>query len=595
MKRMTLSIEELKKQHRWVVWRLETRDGKPTKVPYQVNGSKGASDNPATWSTYAECAAVAHQFSGVGLMLGEVAGVHISGVDIDGCCDAATKQFTPDSREVVISLDSYSEFSPSGTGVHVLVAGNLRGRDGLKLPFDGCKAIEVYDSGRYFTFTGRHLSKTPPAILERSEALNALYDRVRASKPQRKGIVVSISLSEEERFQKLWAGDVSICKGDHSAADFALCCLLAKKHACKPFTIDREFERSGLYREKWDRPDYKDRTIAEAILAVAKDAVTFPSDSADMEDDSETEWLVESLDGPDRDGWFPKGELSLIGASSGVGKTSWAMPLLEKIRTGEDVWGHKTKPRDYRVLLHDRSKKATRRTARALRMSEEAMKRVIRLSTEQQTREPAEILQAAIEASPGVEVWFIEGLDLWIPDMHKAGAVAPVIDSIQRVATRHNIAVIATVGSPKQRGKDRYYGRDSLFGSQALARKVETVVLMSLYDEKDLNSARMCWVLPRAGRAEQMFFAWKDGGLVQVEKPEEHSVSDTSALQRMHVHVRTKYGPDEPIKYLPSLGPEKTFYRWREWAVERGNVIKAGKKYYFSAEEFTHGVKITAA
>ena len=327
---------------------------------------------------------------------------------------------------------------------------------------------------------------------------------------------------------------------------------------------------------------------------MAKDAVTFPADSDEMEEDGETEWLVESLDGPDRDGWFPKGELSLIGASSGVGKTSWAMPLLEKIRHGEDVWGHKTKPRDYRVLLHDRSKKATRRTARALHMSREAMDRVMRLSTEQQTGQPAEILQAAIEACPGVDVWFIEGLDLWIPDMHKAGAVAPVIDSIQRVATRYNVAVIATVGSPKQRGKDRYYGRDSLFGSQALARKVETVVLMSLHDEKDLNSTRVCWVLPRAGRAEQMFFAWQDGGLVQVEKPDEHPVSDTSALVKMHVAVRMRYGPDEPLKYLPSLGSEKTFYRWRDWAIERGSVVKAGKKFYFSAEELSRGVEMAA-
>ncbi len=528
-------------------------------------------------------------------MLGDVDGIHLSGVDIDNCCDAASKKFTPESREVVIGLDSYSEFSPSGTGVHILVAGDLRGRAGLKLPFAGCKAVEVYDSGRYLTFTGRHLSKTPLAILERSEALNALYDRVRASKPQRAGLTVSVSLSEEERFQKLWAGDISICKDDHSKADFALCVLLAKKHACKPFTIDREFEKSGLYREKWERPDYKERTITEAILTVAKDVMTFPADSDEMEEDGETEWLVESLDGPDRDGWFPKGELSLIGASSGVGKTSWAMPLLEKIRHGEDVWGHKTKPRDYRVLLHDRSKKATRRTARALHMSDEAMKRVIRLKPEQQTRQPSEILQAAIEASPGVDVWFIEGLDLWIPDMHKAGAVAPVIDSIQRVATRFNVAVIATVGSPKQRGRDRYHGRDSLFGSQALARKVETVVLMSLHDEKDLNSTRVCWVLPRAGRPEQMFFAWKDGGLVQVPEPDDKTVADTSALVRMHVAVRMKYGPDEPIKYLPSLGVEKTFYRWRTWAVERGSVVEAGKKFYFSVEELTRGVKVEAA
>lgn len=147
------------------------------------------------------------------------------------------------------------------------------------------------------------------------------------------------------------------------------------------------------------------------------------------------------------------------------------MPLLEKIRHGQEVWGHKVaKARDYRVLLHDRSKKGMRRTARALHMSDEAMERVIRLTPEQQKRQPCEILQAAIESSPGVEVWFIEGLDLWIPDMNKMNVVAPIVDSLQRIASRRNVATIATVGAPKQKGKDRYFGRDALFGSSALAR-----------------------------------------------------------------------------------------------------------------------------
>jgi hypothetical protein len=51
--------------------------------------------------------------------------------------------------------------------------------------------------------------------------------------------------------------------------------------------------------------------------------------------------------------------------------------------------------------------------------------------------------------------------------------VGPVIDALQRIATRRDVAVVGTVGSPKQRGKDnKYFGRDSLFGSAALARKL---------------------------------------------------------------------------------------------------------------------------
>jgi len=583
---MPIDIEQLKTQRRWVLWRLETVNGKQTKVPYQPTGRKAMANNRATWHTYADCAALACQFSGIGLVLGD----GVWGVDIDACCDSAFGKFTPESREIVIALDSYGEYSPSGTGCHVLGVGKLPG-PGLKKPHPGCKAVEVKSDGYYFTFTGRHLSKTPSELMDRQEQVSVLYDRVSKIANPRKstGLNVSIPLSEEERFQKLMAGDMSAYNDDHSAADFALCILLAKRHGCNAFKIDTEFRTSALYRDKWERDAYRENTITRAVTAVAKDAPVIFADPQDeaIEDDSETEFLVESLQGPGNDGWFPKGELSLIGAPSGVGKTSWAMPLLEKIRHAQDVWTHKvSKPRDYRVLLHDRSKKAMRRTARALHMSDEAMERVIRLTSEQQKREPAEILQSCVEQCPGVEVWFIEGLDLWIPDMNKMNVVAPVVDSLQRIATRYNVAVLATVGAPKQKGKDRYYGRDALFGSAALARKVETVVLMSLHNEENPNSVRRCWVLPRAGRAEEMYFAWGAEGLVLTEKPDDVQ-DDHSANARMMSAVQAAFKQDEPIVWRPSLGPERTFYRFKKWAVDNKLLVQTGGRTYLPASGVT--------
>ena len=96
-----MTIAELQLQKRWVCWKRELVKGKETKVPYQPNGKRAMSNNPATWSTYAECKAVVSQFSGVGLTLGN----GVFGVDIDKCCDAVTGKFTPESREIVIALD----------------------------------------------------------------------------------------------------------------------------------------------------------------------------------------------------------------------------------------------------------------------------------------------------------------------------------------------------------------------------------------------------------------------------------------------------------------------------------------------------------
>ena len=170
-----MTIAELQLQKRWVLWRSRIGQGKETKVPYQPNGKRAMSNNPATWSTYAECKAAVSQFSGVGLTLGN----GVFGVDIDKCCDAVTGKLTPESREIVIALDSYGEYSPSGTGCHVFGLGDLPGDEKpVVRPIPGAKQIEIKGHGFYFTFTARHLHKTPLDLMPRQEQLTALCNRV---------------------------------------------------------------------------------------------------------------------------------------------------------------------------------------------------------------------------------------------------------------------------------------------------------------------------------------------------------------------------------------------------------------------------------
>ncbi|MGC2476642.1 MAG: AAA family ATPase [Candidatus Sulfotelmatobacter sp.] len=572
-----MTVVELQEQRRWVLWRFVQKPGKdkPDKVPFQRDGKMARTNDPSTWATHTECAAVVSQFDGIGLVLGDVDGVSVFGLDIDACCDALTGKFTPESRELVILANSYGEYSPSGTGCHVFGLGKLPG-DGKPVvrPFPGCKQIEIKGRGFYFTLTGRHLSKTPKDLMERQGELNALCERVQAA--SRSNLTVCIPQDEEEKFRKLWAGDTSEYDGNHSRADLALCCILARRFHNDVFRIDDEFRKSGLYREKWERSDYRSLTILKAIKG---EPIFDSSDDEPIEDDGPTEYLVDALPEPMHEGWFPKGEVSLIGGSSGAGKTSWAMPLLEKIRKGVDVFGHSAKQRDYRVLLHDRSKKAMQRTVKSLGLSAEAIERVIRLTTAQQSRPPAEILEAAIEREPGVECWFIEGLDLWITDPNKMEVVGPVIDGLQRIATRRDVAVLGTVGSPKQRGKDnKYFGRDSLFGSAALARKVETVVLMQLHNEDDPNSVRRCTVLPRNGRAETLYFEWQATGLCLTTEPQ--PVQEARAIDRMEQRVFGVVQPGEEVRWQPGFGNRNLFFDWKKRAETQGKVTRSNGKYY---------------
>jgi hypothetical protein len=583
-----VTIDELKQQRRWVCWKLTHVPGrdKPTKVPYQPSGRKAESDDPTTWSTFDECNAAVSKFSGVGCVLGD----GIFGVDIDECCDAVTGKFTPESREIVIGLDTYAEYSYSGDGCHLLGIGDLdekyrkNKRKVIVKAIPGCKQIEIKSAGFYFVYTARHLAKTPGELMPRQAQLDALCEKVAAVK---KEAVTVAAPDEAARFEKLWRGDMSDYADNHSVADMALVGILARRFNNNAFLIDEEFCKSGLYREKWDRPDYKWSTIWKAIRG-AEAAAPF-DDAEPMDEDGPTEYLVEPLSDK-HEGWAPLGEVSLIGAPSGVGKTYFLLTMVETARNGSELWGHKTTPREYRALLHDRSKKAMGRTIRRMKLPPEIVDRIVRLTTAQQQMSPAEALESLILDNPGVSVWVIEGLDLWSKNMVKMEVLAPEIDALQRVATKHNVCVLATVGSPKMKGDDRYFGRDALYGSSVLARKVELVVLISLTNREDADSVRQYDIYPRNGSMEKLWLMWEQGkGLVMTEKPAEpEPVKKVSkAIAHMALTCLHTFKPGDEVVYSRELGANATFYRWRDLAVESGLVVNHSGKYIMAATDET--------
>jgi hypothetical protein len=155
--------EELKLGRCWVVC---TED----KVP-MVARSRGtmpaSSTNPDTWRTYEEAidAFKTGRYAGVGRVIEEDS--DYVGVDIDGCRDPLSGRITPATWEMLERLDSFSEVSPSGTGVKVWIKADLRIAH-IK------PGLEVYPRGRYFTITGQILSQFPVTVEERSAVLRAI-------------------------------------------------------------------------------------------------------------------------------------------------------------------------------------------------------------------------------------------------------------------------------------------------------------------------------------------------------------------------------------------------------------------------------------
>jgi hypothetical protein len=74
----------------------------------------------------------------------------------------------------------------------------------------------------------------------------------------------ALSANDGGKFRRLWEGYATDYPSP-SEADMALACKLAFWTGRDPERIDTLFRQSGLMRDKWDRDDYRERTIARAI------------------------------------------------------------------------------------------------------------------------------------------------------------------------------------------------------------------------------------------------------------------------------------------------------------------------------------------
>jgi putative DNA primase/helicase len=272
------SPAELRALPRWLVWRIEIRDGKPTKIPYDAKtGKKGSSTDPGTWAQYDDAKSAFERggYGGIGFVLG----AGYTGLDLDGVRDPKTGAIEPWAAEIIAALDSYTELSPSATGVHIIVRGALppgrRQRNGAAHTGFG-----LYDTGRYFTMTGARIHGG--AIADRQQHLEQLHSELfRQRREPRRDSVAAIYASDAAlidrarrandggKFSRLWSGMWKGEYGSQSEADLALCAKLAFWTGRDAARMDGLFRQSGLMRKKWDRVDYRARTIETAIRSTS--------------------------------------------------------------------------------------------------------------------------------------------------------------------------------------------------------------------------------------------------------------------------------------------------------------------------------------
>ena len=145
--------DELKVRPQWANWTYARAGEKWTKHPYNPRtGRKATSTNLTTWSTFEDVfrAYDAGGYGGVGFVF--CSADPYVGVDLDRCVNPETGEVETWAVQVIEGLDSYTEISPSGTGVHIIARG--------KIPNSGRRGpLEMYHQDRFFCVTGRLLGE----------------------------------------------------------------------------------------------------------------------------------------------------------------------------------------------------------------------------------------------------------------------------------------------------------------------------------------------------------------------------------------------------------------------------------------------------
>lgn len=310
------ALDELKTLRQWVAWRIEwdAKNERKTKPPYNIHtDTRADKTNPEHWAGYDEVISYAYH---KGIIQGHSGGAGFVFTDKDCYCgidlDHVIKndELIPEAQEIVALMDSYTEYSYSGDGLHILVKLNeplASFCNKHKADLGIASRIEIYDSAWYFTVSGKPYGEPKP-IAERTQQCKQLCATFFTKKPAEKitapettattkktplaewkynpehynAFMASLGMKPEDLsdtelwqrmfdsehgrdIQALYYGDISAYGSDHSRADLALCSYLAYWTNGDKARIDKMFRQSGLMRDKWQRSDYQQRTINQAL------------------------------------------------------------------------------------------------------------------------------------------------------------------------------------------------------------------------------------------------------------------------------------------------------------------------------------------
>ena len=273
---------KLRETGKFNCWRYEEdpEADKPKKMPYNPKtGGRGQSNNPKTFTDYPAALAAVAGYDGLGIgVFGDLAVI-----DVDNCV-ADGVIISDMAKDIIAIMDSYTEISPSGTGLRIICEAKGFQFDRKRFYINYRKlGLEIYVAGatqKYLTVTGNVIRSGD--LEERGSQLQQVLEKYMC-RPNKKTKKASISASSEDgvnitdilkiarkaknsdKFIRLFDNGDFTGYDSQSNADIALCNILAFYSGGDESVVDTLFRQSKLYREKWERDDYRQEAIRKAI------------------------------------------------------------------------------------------------------------------------------------------------------------------------------------------------------------------------------------------------------------------------------------------------------------------------------------------
>lgn len=275
--------DEMKQYKQWITWKYEIEcegdNCKYTKIPYSpLTGSYASVSDPSTWVSFEEALSVVSYYSGLGFVLS--IDDPFTFIDLDepkGHLTAEEKQVITDRQiKIYQEFNSYSEVSPSGKGLHIIVKGKVA--SGRKR-----SSIEIYSDKRFMTMTGNVYN--PVDIQDKQVLLSILWEQMASGSTSAvcyagddverykddEIIQQALNAKNGDLFHTLLSGNWRDKYQSQSEADFAFINIVAYYTQNKN-QIARIFRNSflgnspkGIYKHRGDRSDYVNKMILDSF------------------------------------------------------------------------------------------------------------------------------------------------------------------------------------------------------------------------------------------------------------------------------------------------------------------------------------------